>query len=101
MQRQSFRSVGDRAKPSINGQPRRDLTITIIDYGKRGRDAVNPCVDARRLSDEVALDAQARSAALLASVLFEHINGYSAAGEADSRREPGERSPYDCDVTCE
>ena len=67
----------------------------------RGRNAVDSRVYARRLGDESAIDAKRGSAALFTGVLFEHVDGYSTSSEADSRRESGERSPYDCDVTRE
>src|ERR1700691_68660 len=93
--------VGNRAKPSINGQPCRCFTVTLVDHGELLREAVDACVDARRLGNEDTFDAKPGSAALLARILLEHIDGYSSPSEADSRCESGERPSYDCDVAAE
>jgi hypothetical protein len=63
---ESIRRLGDCAKPPINSQPCRCLAITFVDHGKGAREAVDACVDARRLGDEGTIDAKPGSAALLA-----------------------------------
>jgi hypothetical protein len=52
----------------------------------------------RRLGDEGTIDAESGSAALLARILLEDIDEYSASSEADSGCESGERPPYDCHI---
>jgi hypothetical protein len=98
---ESARGVGDRAKPPINCQPCRCLTITLVNHGERAGDAVDVRIHTRRLGNEGAIDAKPCSAALLAGVLFEHIDGHPSACEADSGCESREGPPYDCNITSE
>jgi hypothetical protein len=97
--RQSIRGVGDRPKPSINGQPRGGVTISFINYRKRAREAVNLCVDASHLGDERTIHAKPGPASLLAGILFEDFYRYSASSETYCRGKSSERPTYDGDVT--
>jgi hypothetical protein len=59
------------------------------------------CVHARRLGDEVKINAKPASASLLADILLEDIYRHSPSSEANSRGESGERPAYQCDITGE